>query len=55
MSIYSWQETYISALLETDAAKQYGRILEVRSAFEQRLLSAIGDEELRAMGVAELR
>jgi hypothetical protein len=52
LMIYAWQEPYISALLETDASKVYGRILEVRSAFEQRLLSSIDDEEQRAMGVA---
>jgi hypothetical protein len=52
MPLYVWQEPYISASLETDDAKVYGRILEVRSAFEQRLLSAVGDEELRALGVA---
>jgi hypothetical protein len=39
-------------LLETDDSKLYGRILEVRSAFEQRLLSTVGDEELRAISVA---
>ena len=52
MSIYSWQETYLCALGESDDSKLYARILEVRSAFEQRLLSPVGDVELRAMGVA---
>ncbi len=50
--IYAWQEPYISALLETDASKVYGRILEVRSAFEQRLLSTVDNDELRALRVA---
>jgi hypothetical protein len=50
--IYTWQEPYISALLETENSELYGRILEVRAAFEQRLLSYVSDEELRAMGVA---
>jgi hypothetical protein len=50
--LYSWQEPYLSALLETEKSKLYARILEVRSAFEQRLLSPIHDEELRAMSVA---
>jgi hypothetical protein len=50
--IYAWQEPYISTLLEADESKLYGRILETRAAFEQRLLSPVGDEELRAIGVA---
>ena len=50
--IYSWQEPYISTLLETDKAKRRAQILETRAAFEQRLLSPVDDEELRAMGVA---
>ena len=50
--IYPWQDPYISTLLETDKSKLYGRILETRAAFEQRLLSPVSDEELRAMGVA---
>ena len=50
--IYSWQEPYISILLETDESKRRAQILEARAAFEQRLLSPVGDEELRAMGVA---
>jgi hypothetical protein len=52
MSIYSWQETYISTLLETDELKRRAQILETRAAIEQRLLSPVGDEELRALGVA---
>jgi hypothetical protein len=52
--IYSWQEPYISILLETDEAKRRVQILETRAAFEQRLLSPVGDEELRAMGVAAI-
>jgi hypothetical protein len=50
--VYSWQEPYISILLETDESKRRAKILETRAAFEQRLLSPVGDEELRAMGVA---
>jgi|HubBroStandDraft_4_1064222.scaffolds.fasta_scaffold4904436_1 hypothetical protein len=49
---YSWQDPYLSALLETEDSKLYGRILEVRSALEQRLLSPVDDEELRAMSLA---
>ena len=50
--MYLWQDPYLSALIETDNSKLYGRILEARSALEQRFLSPIDDEELRAMGVA---
>lgn len=50
--IYSWQEQYICVLLETDPPKVYARILEARSAFEQRRLSRVVGEELRAIGVA---
>jgi hypothetical protein len=50
--IYSWQEPYISTLLESDDLKRRYQILETRAAFEQRLLSPVGDDELRAMGVA---
>lgn len=49
---YSWQDPYISALLETEDSRLFGRILEVRSAFEQRLLSPVEDEELCAMSLA---
>jgi hypothetical protein len=42
---YSWQDSYLSALLETDDSKLYGRILELRSALEQRRLSPVDDEE----------
>jgi len=50
--IYWWQEPYISALLETNKLKLRAQILETRAAFEQRLLSPVGAEELRAMEVA---
>jgi hypothetical protein len=50
--MYLWQDPYIAALLETNKSKLHARILEVRSAFEQRLLSPMDDDELRAMGVA---
>jgi len=50
--IYTWQEPYFSTLLETDESRLHARILETRSAFEQRLLSPVDDEELRAMGIA---
>jgi hypothetical protein len=50
--IYPSQEPYISTLVEIDKSKLFARILETRAAFEQRLLSPVGDDELRAMGVA---
>jgi hypothetical protein len=50
--MYLWQDSYIAVLLERDKSKLYGRILEARSALEQRFLAPIDDEELRAMGVA---
>jgi hypothetical protein len=49
---YSWQEPYLSALHETDELKQRTHILGARAAFEQRLLSPVGDEELGALGIA---
>jgi hypothetical protein len=52
MSIYSWQEPYLESLLETEKSKRHARILETHAALEQRLLSPVGDEELRAMGAA---
>ena len=47
-----WQESYIATLPEADELKDRARILETRAAFEQPLLSPVGDEELRAIGVA---
>ena len=52
--MYPWQEPYVSTLLETDETKQRVQILETRAAFEQRLLSPIDDEELRAMNLAAI-
>lgn len=46
---YDWENIYLSAVYETDNAKMACRILEARSAMEQRLLSPIGDEELAAL------
>jgi hypothetical protein len=50
--MYSWQEPYLSTLLETDESKLHTHILETKAAFEQRLLSPVGDKELRALGIA---
>ena len=46
---YDWENIYLSAVYETDNAKMAGRILDARSAMEQRLLSPIGDEERNAL------
>jgi hypothetical protein len=50
--MYLWQDPYLSALTEIDDSKLYARILEARSALEQRFLSPIDDEELHAMNIA---
>jgi hypothetical protein len=45
---YLWFDSYLNAICETDDTKQAGRILEARSALEERLLSPVGpgsDEE----------
>jgi hypothetical protein len=52
MPFYTWQEPYLSVSRETEESKRHARILETRSAFEQRLLSPVGDDELRAMEAA---
>jgi hypothetical protein len=51
--IYSWQAAYLAAVCETDDSLMDGRILEARSALEQRLLSPIEGEEYRAVKNAE--
>ncbi len=52
--MYPWQEPYLATLLETDEEKRRVQVLETRAAFEQRLLSPVDDEELRAMNVAAI-
>jgi hypothetical protein len=47
--IYCWQAAYLTAVCETDDSLMDGRILEARSALEQRLLSPIEGEEFRAV------
>jgi hypothetical protein len=45
---YLWFDSYLNAICETDDTKKSGRILEARSALEERLLSPVppgGDEE----------
>ena len=51
--IYSWQAAYLAAVCETDDSLMDGRILEARSALEQRLLSPIEGEECRAVNNAK--
>jgi hypothetical protein len=51
--IYPWQAAYLAAVCETDDSLMDGRILEDRSALEQRLLSPIEGEEYRAIENAE--
>jgi hypothetical protein len=51
--IYSWQAAYLAAVCETDDSLMDGRILEARSALEQRVLSPIEGEEYRAVKNAE--
>jgi hypothetical protein len=52
MPLYTWQEPYLSVLRETEKSKRHARILETRAALEQRLLSPVGEDELRAMEAA---
>jgi hypothetical protein len=50
---YLWQAAYMAAVYETDDSLMEGRILEARSAIEERLLSPIEGEEYRAIQYAE--
>jgi hypothetical protein len=50
-SIYSWQLAYFAAVCETDDSLLMGRILEARSAIEQRLLSPIDMEGEEYKGI----
>jgi hypothetical protein len=52
MAVYSWQEPYFASLIETEESRRHALILEAKSAFEQRLLTPVGDEELREMRAA---
>jgi hypothetical protein len=53
---YLWFDSYLNAIYETDDMKKAGRILEARSALEERLLSPIqpGSDEEKAIQTAEL-
>jgi hypothetical protein len=50
--IYLWQQMYLAAICETDDARVDGRILEARSAIEERLLSPIQNRELEVIQTA---
>jgi hypothetical protein len=52
---YLWFESYLNAICEMDDTKKAGRILEARSALEQRLLSPVvpGSEEETAIKSAQ--
>ena len=53
---YLWFDSYLNAICETDETRIAGRILEARSALEQRLLSPVrrGSDEEKAIQTAEL-
>jgi hypothetical protein len=53
---YLWFEPYLNAICETDDVRAAGRILEARSALEERLLSPLkpGSEEETAIKSAQL-
>jgi hypothetical protein len=53
---YLWFEPYLNAICETDETMKPGRILEARSALEQRLLSPVtpGSDEERAIRSAQV-
>jgi hypothetical protein len=53
---YLWFDSYLNAICETDDMKKAGRILEARSALEERMLSPVrpGSDEEKAIQTAEL-
>jgi hypothetical protein len=54
-SIDLWRPAYVAAVCETDNARMMVRIMEARSAIEQRLLLPIDEdsEEYRAIKAAQ--
>jgi hypothetical protein len=52
---YLWYESYLNAICETDETRKAGRILEARSALEERLLSPVqpGSDEEGAIQTAQ--
>jgi hypothetical protein len=55
MNSYSWEESYLAAVRETDKSLMEGRIYEALAAIEQRWLSPVepGSDEDRALKNAE--
>ena len=53
---YLWFESYLNAICETDETTKAGRILEARSALEERLLSPVrpGSDEEEAIKNAQV-
>jgi hypothetical protein len=53
---YLWFEPYLNAICETDETLIRSRVLEARSALEQRLLSPVtpGSDEDRAIRSAQI-
>jgi hypothetical protein len=53
---YLWFESYVNAICETDDTRIAGRILEARSALEERLLSPVtpGSDEEKAIQTAQI-
>ena len=52
---YLWFDSYLNAICETDETRISGRILEARSALEERLLSPVrpGSDEEKAIQTAQ--
>jgi hypothetical protein len=52
---YLWFESYMNAICETDETRKAGRILEARSALEERLMSPVkaGSDEEKAIKNAQ--
>jgi hypothetical protein len=53
---YLWFDSYLNAICETDDTRAAGRILEARSALEERLLSPVApsSEEETAIKSAQM-
>jgi hypothetical protein len=52
---FLWEAAFLAAVCETDDSRVPGRILEAISAIEERLLSAIDEDELKAVKGARER
>ena len=47
--VYLWHQTYFAAICEIDEAQLPARILEARSAIDERLLSPVDHQEFVAI------